>query len=180
MNTSVQQQAAAQQRDYFQLYQLEPVFDLDLEDLAARYRKLQRHFHPDRTSGSSAAEQRVAAQMSAEVNAAFQTLKDPVKRAGYLLERRGVDLGRLGREPVAPEFLMEQMELREAIESLSPSNEADRKAVSARAEQMFNDEIEALRVGLRDDDEEQAGAAWVHMLYLDKLRSEIARGDNNA
>lgn len=166
------------QRDYFQLYGLEPTFDLDLDDLGNRYRALQRQFHPDRFAGGTATEQRVAAQVSAEVNAAFLALKDPVKRAGYLLERLGVELRRLEREPIAGDFLLTQMELRETVAELAPDDQAGREALAAQARALFDREVDAFRQGLDDNDLETAGAAWVHMLYVNKLRQEVGGGNN--
>lgn len=161
-------------RDYFAMFQLTPTFDLDLEDLGERFRTLQRHFHPDRHVSGGATQARMAAQMSADLNAAYQTLKAPVPRAGYLLERQGCDLEALGRQPVAGDFLLEQMELREAVYELPEGASDARSSIHARAEALFNAEITSFREGLESGDLALAGTAWVHMLYLDKLRSEIA------
>ena len=109
---------APSSRDYFELFQIPVAFDVDVDDLARRFKLLQKQFHPDRFAGKSAAEQRVAAQMSAELNAGYQTLKHEVKRAGYMLQRYGVDLSQLEREPVDGEFLLQQIELREQAEAL--------------------------------------------------------------
>ena len=98
-------------RGYFELFQLEPCFDLDVEVLGQRFRTLQREFHPDRYAGRPASEQRVAAQLSADINAAFDALRDPVRRAGYLLERQGLDLTELERTPVAGDFLIRHPEV---------------------------------------------------------------------
>ena len=72
-------------KDYFELFGLPVAFDIDSNDLAVRYRQLQRQFHPDRFASAPAAERRLSVQMTAQINAAFQTLKDPVARARYLL-----------------------------------------------------------------------------------------------
>jgi molecular chaperone HscB len=50
------------------------------------------------------------------VNEAHRTLKSPVQRAKYLLELNGVDVGFETNTAMPAEFLVEQMELREALE----------------------------------------------------------------
>ena len=66
-------------------------FDIDTAELAVRYRELQRRVHPDKFANASDQERRLSLQMTAQVNEAFQTLKDPVRRGRYLLSLRGVE-----------------------------------------------------------------------------------------
>ena len=102
-------------KNYFELFDLPASFDLDPADLAIRYRQLQRLFHPDRFASAPAPERRLSVQMTAQINAAFQTLKDPVARARYLLGLSGLDTGEETDTAMQPAFLMEQIELREAL-----------------------------------------------------------------
>jgi molecular chaperone HscB len=104
--------------NYFQLFDLEPAFAVDLNQLADRYRQLQQVCHPDRVAGKSAQDVRVAVQKAALVNQAYDTLKSPVARAQYLLELQGVDVS--GDNYVTRDglFLIHQMEMREALEEI--------------------------------------------------------------
>lgn len=177
MEVSVDREARSP-RDYFDLFQLPADFDLDPEDLSRRFKLLQKQFHPDRFAGKPPAEQRVAAQLSAELNAGFQTLRDEVKRAGFMLERKGVDLKSLEREPVEGDFLLQQIELREAASALlaSEHEEADTKAVSAlhdSAKGLYNEWLAAFREAITKNQLEVAGQAWVKLLYISKLRAEL-------
>ena len=54
-----------------------------------------------------------ALSRSRALNDAYQTLKKPVARAEYLLERAGVTIG--DNERLDPAFLMEILELREEL-----------------------------------------------------------------
>ena len=163
----------AAQRDYFQLFALPAAFDLDLAELAERYRLLQQKFHPDRFSGGTASEQRVAAQVSAEINAGYTTLRDPVRRAGYLLERLGKEKERLERQPVASEFLFKQIELREALQALPENDHEARGQLQQDIKGLFDAEINAFREHMASEDVDAASTAWVHLLYLNKLRQEV-------
>ncbi|MFX7858475.1 Fe-S protein assembly co-chaperone HscB, partial [Acinetobacter baumannii] len=46
---------------------------------------------------------------------AYQTLRDPLKRATYLLHLRGIDVQAENNTAMPPAFLMQQMEWREAL-----------------------------------------------------------------
>ncbi len=78
-------------QNHFELFGLPARFAVDTAALEARYLELQREVHPDRFAAASQAEQRVSTQLATRVNEAYQTLKSPLKRAGYLLQLRGVD-----------------------------------------------------------------------------------------
>ena len=162
-------------RGYFELFQLEPCFDLDVEVLGQRFRTLQREFHPDRYAGKPASEQRVAAQLSADINAAFDALRDPVRRAGYLLERQGLDLAELERTPVAGDFLIQQMQLRERLEDADPEGRDAFSELQREIALLLDTEFSRFRQAMADNQHTEAGIAWVHLLYLEKLRLELAR-----
>ncbi len=74
----------------FALFDLPEELTLDLAVLQKRYETLQKHYHPDRFSQGSATEQRLALALSATINSAYQTLKDPLARSAHLLARRGI------------------------------------------------------------------------------------------
>lgn len=101
--------------DPFETLGVDPRFDLDLRALEARHRDLSGALHPDRYAQRSGAERRMALSKAIEVNAAFRELRDPVRRAEALLGRLGLAREEGQEPPVAPAFLMEILELREAL-----------------------------------------------------------------
>ncbi len=101
-------------KNHFELFELPLSFEVAQETLALRYRDLQRAVHPDRFAHASEQEKRLSVQQAAQINEAFQVLKSPLLRARYLLELHGLPLDDTNTQ-MEPSFLMEQMELREAL-----------------------------------------------------------------
>ena len=104
------------EKNHFELFGLPLRFDIDSADLSLRYRDLQRHFHPDRYASGSDQQRRLALQMTANINEAFQTLKDPLTRGRYMLALLGVSTDEETDTVMDPAFLMAQMELREGMQ----------------------------------------------------------------
>jgi molecular chaperone HscB len=101
--------------DAFDTLGVGPTFALDLPAVERLHRELSRTLHPDRHVGKSAGERRVVLNKAIEVNEAWRTLRDPVKRAEALLQRLGVAVGETNEPAVDPMLLMEMMEQREAL-----------------------------------------------------------------
>ena len=105
------------QQNYFELFHLPVSFDVDTDDLANRHRAIIARVHPDQFANKSAMEQRVALQWATFANEAFDTLKSPIARAQYLLKLNAPELAQEGARVNLPsEFLMQQMQWREALE----------------------------------------------------------------
>ena len=115
------------QADYFQVVGIPCAFAVDEAELERRYKELTKILHPDRFVRSDARARRASLERSVQLNEAWRNLKDPVRRAEYLLSLHGIDVGeRVGPGeqgkrneqktlPVPPVLLMEVLELREAL-----------------------------------------------------------------
>ncbi|MDI6749209.1 MAG: Fe-S protein assembly co-chaperone HscB [Rhodocyclaceae bacterium] len=161
-------------QDHFALFGLPRTQALDTERLEARYRELQAEVHPDRYAHLSDAEKRQAMQWASRVNEAYLTLKDPLKRARYLLELAGHDV-RLETNTAMPvEFLMEQMELREAVAEAKESGDIDAlDALHRRLRRTIRDEYAALQAALDGGDRQRAGELVRQLMFQEKLLLEI-------
>ncbi|MDN7124427.1 co-chaperone HscB [Pseudidiomarina sp. 1APP75-32.1] len=105
--------------NHFELFDITPVYALDLADLQLRYRKLQQAMHPDRFANASERHKLLAVQRTSQLNDAYHTLRDPLLRAEYIVSLRGVDMQHEQKTLQDPEFLMAQMAWRERVEELN-------------------------------------------------------------
>ncbi|HXU83736.1 MAG TPA: Fe-S protein assembly co-chaperone HscB [Polyangia bacterium] len=112
--------------DHFRVFGIARRYALDLADLERRYKDMTKVLHPDRFARADERARRASLKRSIQLNEAWRTLKDPVRRAEYLLSLSGVEVGaedgtskrvdgQKVRLPVAPALLMEVMELREGL-----------------------------------------------------------------
>ena len=90
-------------------------FAVDLPAVEKTHRELSRALHPDRYVDAGASERREALSKAVEVNEAWRTVRDPIRRAEALLALAGVPTGEEARNTASPEFLMEMLEQREAL-----------------------------------------------------------------
>jgi molecular chaperone HscB len=102
-------------KNYFAIFNSPVTFNLDLNAIAGLYRELQKAVHPDRYANGSDQVRRLAMQKTSLINQAFQTLKDPVSRALYMLQLQGMETSTETDTTMDGAFLIEQMETREAI-----------------------------------------------------------------
>ena len=159
-------------RNHFELFGLTPAYALDLDHLDRAYRDIQSKVHPDRFVQAGDAERRASMQMTTRVNEAYRTLKSPVRRAKYLLELNGVDVGFETNTAMPPEFLMQQMELREKLEEARdvPSLGFLQKNLSEERKK-----IEILIAELIDAGHDYKGASEPvrKLMFLEKFGEEI-------
>lgn len=166
--------------NYFQLFDIEASFDVDLNQLSQTYQTLQKSAHPDRFAHASPQEQLVAVQKSAEINDGYQTLKQPMKRAEYLLISRGVEMPNEQQSFGDTSFLMRQMELREMLEDVKFSNDINTALENAQQElaQEYQEHFELMKVQIQENSEASNALACDNLRKLkfyQKLNLEVER-----
>lgn len=161
--------------DHFSLFQLSPVFALDVADLDRRYREIQAQVHPDRFASAGEAERRLSMQWATRVNEAYQALKKPLERAKYLLHLAGHDIQAENNTAMPVEFLMEQMEWREAVmeaRQAGQHHELEHLHNRLRGEiRQYYGELGQLLDSTRDYP--GAGDLTRRLMFLEKLLHEI-------
>ncbi|BGP15875.1 hypothetical protein JCM10213_003696 [Rhodosporidiobolus nylandii] len=106
---------------YFELFGLEPTYDIDTKALKRVFLQLQQKVHPDMFSGKGDVENWAKA-WSGRVNDAYKALVNDRERGEYLLSLHDVTIGE-GDPVTDPELLMNIMETREALEEASTEEE---------------------------------------------------------
>lgn len=161
-------------QNHFELFHLPQKFAIDMATLDAAYREVQNQVHPDKFTNAGDTEKRVAMQWATRANEAYQTLKNPFKRAAYLCELNGVDLQIDSNTAMPREFLMQQMEWREALddaragEDISGLEQLDNNLRMARKEKLA--EIGRL---LDANDYTTAAQGVRQLMFLEKFGEEV-------
>jgi len=159
-------------KNHFELFGLTPAYALDLDHLDRAYRDIQSKVHPDRHAQAGDAERRASMQMTTQVNEAYRTLRSPVQRAKYLLELNGVDVGFETNTAMPADFLVEQMELREALEGAPDADALGALEKKLNEEKLLIEEqiarcIDAAR------DYRRASDLVRKLMFLERLDEEI-------
>jgi molecular chaperone HscB len=162
------------QDSHFDLFHLPARFTLDLEALEHAYRTVQAQVHPDRFAAAGEAQKRIAMQWATRANEAYQTLRDPLKRATYLLSLRGIDVGASENTSMEPAFLMQQMEWRERVEDAADARNVG--ALIALHDELRDEErlrFERLAVLLDTGADQPAAEAVRQLMFLERVSAEI-------
>lgn len=162
-------------QNHFELFHLPISYDLDRAALDAAYREVQSRVHPDKFVQASDAEKRVAMQWATQANEAYQTLKDPIKRATYLCNMHGVDLQTESNTAMPATFLMQQMEWREAFDDARHAN--DTKAMMALENELniaLKMQTTATGAAISQGDFNTAAQQIRACLFLEKFLNDIA------
>ncbi|ENU1228260.1 co-chaperone HscB [Providencia rettgeri] len=160
--------------DYFTLFGLTPIYAIDNEQLTLRFQDLQRQYHPDRFATCSEQEKMQALQKAATINAAYQALRHPLKRAEYMLSLHGFDINNEQHTMHDTAFLMEQLELREELDNIENSDDAlDLLAKFMQNVKKMQQARSALMVTELDAMQWEKAADTVRKLrFLDKLQQQ--------
>jgi molecular chaperone HscB len=110
-------------RNFYEFFGLDKKLVIDNENLQKRFYDLSRQWHPDRFGRKSPEEQAQALEATSVLNDGYRTLRDPVRRAEYLLTEEGFPIGEQRSKDVPPELLEEVFELNMALEELKSGDE---------------------------------------------------------
>lgn len=158
----------------FELFGVALRFEQDPAVLSERWKALQATSHPDRFAAEGAAAQRVAMQWSVRINEAYQRLKDPLKRAAYLCTLHGVAIDAESNTAMPAEFLMRQMQWREALDEAT--SEAAVEALAQEVAQAQRDMIGSLRTLIDQQQDWPAAAAQVRaLMFVRRFADDVAR-----
>jgi molecular chaperone HscB len=165
--------------DHFQVLGVAAGFEVDVTELERRYKDLTRVLHPDRHARAEARARRASLERSVQLNEAWRTLRDPVRRAEYLLARAGVEVApEKGGPPVPQALLMEVMELREGLAEARVSGDGARvERLAADVRRRHAEAMERVRAGFAAapaPDLAAIAAELVAVRYFDRFLDEVA------
>jgi len=128
--------------NYFEVFDLPQLLGIDIKALEKKFHELSRKFHPDYFTTASDEEKGRALRMTALVNDAYRTLRNPERRAEYLLQIYGL---KTDGSKVPQALLMEVFEINEQLEDIKMAGgnpaelEALRGQVHAKRERFERD-----------------------------------------
>ncbi|MFA0673649.1 co-chaperone HscB, partial [Vibrio sp. 10N.222.51.A6] len=161
--------------NHFELFGLPLQFQLDGSLLSSQFRDLQRQFHPDKFAIASERDRLLAVQKAAQINDAYQVLKNPISRAEYLLVQHGEDIRGEQQTMQDPMFLMEQMELREELEDIADSSDPEDAlfAFEGKVSKMYKQQLSAIQQELESEAWLEAADRVRKLKFIAKLKNEI-------
>lgn len=163
-------------QNHFALFHLPQQFTLDAAQLDAAYREVQNQVHPDKFVSAPDAEKRVAMQWATRANEAYQTLKSPFKRAAYLCELHGIDLQTESNTAMPVDFLMQQMEWREALDDARSAHDLDAlDKLDAELRAARQQKLAQIAAELDGQRFEEAGKGVRQLMFLEKFGEEVSR-----
>ncbi|MDO9205121.1 Fe-S protein assembly co-chaperone HscB [Methylotenera sp.] len=161
--------------NYFELFDLKPIFNIELEILESNYRKIQSEAHPDRFVTAPAAEKLKSMQLATLANEAYLTLKNPANRAKYLLELQGITAISETNTAMPAEFLMQQMEWRETLEDAITAKNIESLENLLSEIQIEAKSLQSSLVKLLDEEKDYTTAtdATRKLIFIEKVCADI-------
>lgn len=160
-------------KNHFDLFHLPVQFELDMPQLDHAFHEVQTQVHPDKFVGGGSAEQRVAMQWATRANEAYQTLKNPLKRATYLCELNGIQLQSESNTAMPAAFLMQQMEWREELDE-AKNNSAALLHLEEKVRQEHDQQIKKIGKQLAQQDFHEAAQSIRQLMFLEKFSEDVA------
>lgn len=148
----------------------EPIYDIDVRKLRMSFLRKQQQVHPDSYAQKSSEEYQLAQTQSSYLNKAYNTLKEPLARAQYMLALNGVEISE-SESLEDPELLMEVMEIREQMEEAE--SEDDIEKLKVENNEKIHQTADQLTHAFKSNNLEEAKELTVQLQYWDNIRRAI-------
>jgi molecular chaperone HscB len=162
-------------QNYFELFDVDAKFGLDLATFETNYRRLQSATHPDRFVSAIPSEKLASMQLATLANEAYQTLKNPARRAKYLLELQGIEAISETNTAMPADFLMQQMEWREALEDAKAAKDIDALEALLNELRLAAKALQTALADLLDSKKDYVTATddARKLIFIDKVAADI-------
>lgn len=104
--------------NYFQLFNISQEFKIDIKNLLLKFYELQEKYHPDTQHNNSKDKYKNYLEKSIHINKGYHILKDPLKRAEYLLFLNSYNFKKEQKNLSQNIFLNEQLKLYEKLDTI--------------------------------------------------------------
>ena len=160
------------QSNDFELFQIPMQFAQDRAVLDTRWKELQREAHPDKFAAQGVAAQRIAMQWSVRINEAYQRLKDPLRRASYLCELHGAPIHAEKNTAMPTDFLLQQMQWREALEEAKTVQ--DLEEIASQANHNGREQLSKIEQTIDTNKDFSAAAQQIRsLMFIARFSSEV-------
>lgn len=170
--------------NHFEIFGLAPSLELDVKALEAKLRELSLQHHPDRLVNADARTRLAALERTTALNDAFKVLKDPLRRAFYVLKLKGIDLdsdASAAQAKMPLEFLEEVMERRERLEAVKASKDlAKARAMADQIETEKRQAFDRAKSALGRDDVNEAAHQLGRVRYFTRFVEEVEQLEGEA
>lgn len=162
---------------YFDLFEMEPSFEVDLSTMKQKYRDLQSQLHPDKFATADAKEQEFSRELSSMLNDSLSVIQSPYLRAKYLAkitfnnatnsEERSSAEDEISH---STEFLMTIMEWNEILEEQEGQ---DLEKLQSKLTDTRNETLEELRKGFKALNADAVRENIAKLKYFDNLSEKL-------
>ena len=177
-------QPARPHANHFEILALPASYFVESAVLEERFKDLNKKLHPDRFARKEQRERRMSLEWTTQVNDAYRTLKDPLKRATYVVKLLGIDVekesGKNAMARLPPEFLEQVLEDREALEGAKAAKDlAKVRALAKGIEKRTAEAFESLTAALKAFEAghpaslDKAGRALAILKYFSRFQEEV-------
>jgi len=126
--------------NYFDLFDLPVTLKVNGAELRKKFFELSKQSHPDYYINESDEEQQLALEKYAAVNVAFKTLSNTEATIKYVLQQKGL-LQDDEKYALPPHFLMEMLELNEALEEAQAAGSEEARTQVKKQIELTEQEI---------------------------------------
>lgn len=155
---------------YFELFGLDPSFDIDLNQLKSTYRQLQQQHHPDLSTNQDA-----ALSQSSTINQAYHTLQHVDSRAAYLLELKKENYG-LENSIGDLDFLQHALELREHLDEATASEHLTSLRIELK--QWIESLSREFKIDYAEEDWAEARDTTRKLRFMQKILADVDKAED--
>ncbi|HEY8690411.1 MAG TPA: Fe-S protein assembly co-chaperone HscB [Chitinophagaceae bacterium] len=129
--------------NYFELFEIPVSLQVDKKYVQNKYFELQKKYHPDFFSNESEEEQANVLEKSSMINNAYKTFQNDEETIKYVLQLKEL-LEEEEKYQLPPEFLIEMMELNEALMEVDDSSQEETETKINQLQKYLYDRVQKI------------------------------------